>query len=177
MKICFSIDQEQALTVSKQAYDEGLTVSAFSKRAVILHSNSLKRAEIRPQPDRVSEKLESQFEVLPLLEEIKQSMQEHFMVLTLNVKNQVIAKRVVFKGSLSSSIIHPREVFVDAISDRAAAIIIAHNHPSGDLTPSQEDNHMTKRLQDAGDIIGIKILDHIIVARDNSEHFSYTRGY
>lgn len=88
---------------------------------------------------------------------------EHFMVLLLNTKNRVISVETISIGSLNSSIVHPREIFNPAIRKSAAAIILAHNHPSGDPTPSREDVEVTKRIVEAGDIIGIKVLDHIIV--------------
>ncbi|MDF2606722.1 MAG: repair protein RadC [Bacillales bacterium] len=92
--------------------------------------------------------------------------QEHFVCLYLNTKNQVISKQTVFIGSLNSSIVHPREVFNTAIRKSAASVICAHNHPSGDPTPSKEDIDVTKRLVECGKIIGIELLDHIIIGDD-----------
>jgi DNA repair protein RadC len=89
--------------------------------------------------------------------------QEHFVCLYLNTKNQVIYNQTVFIGSLNSSIVHPREVFNTAIKKSAASVICAHNHPSGDPTPSKEDIDVTKRLVECGKIIGIEVLDHIII--------------
>ena len=89
--------------------------------------------------------------------------QEHFVSLYLNVKNQVIHKQTVFIGSLNSSIVHPREIFKRAVLQNAASIIICHNHPSGDPAPSQEDIDTTKRIYDAGKILGIELLDHVII--------------
>ncbi|MDF2945536.1 MAG: repair protein RadC [Bacillales bacterium] len=92
--------------------------------------------------------------------------QEHFVCLYLNTKNQIIYKQTVFIGSLNASIVHPREVFNTAIKKSAASVICAHNHPSGDPTPSKEDIDVTKRLVECGKIIGIELLDHIIIGDD-----------
>ena len=92
-------------------------------------------------------------------------------MLCFNTKNAVVGAFEVSKGSLNSSIVHPREVFKRAILSNANAILVAHNHPSGDLNPSSEDINMTKRLESAGDIIGIKVLDHLIVGENNFYSF------
>ena len=88
---------------------------------------------------------------------------EHFVVISLTTKNRVIAIETASIGSLSSSLVHPREIFKNAIRLSAAAIILGHNHPSGDPTPSREDLKITKRLVEAGKLIGIEVLDHIVV--------------
>ncbi|MDQ7112346.1 DNA repair protein RadC [Staphylococcus simulans] len=88
---------------------------------------------------------------------------EQFEVLFLNSKNIVIRHEVIFVGTLNSSVVHPREVFKAAIKWSSNAIIVVHNHPSGDVTPSKEDIHTTKRLQECGRVLGIELLDHIII--------------
>lgn len=93
---------------------------------------------------------------------------EVFLVVQLNVKNHVIAQEVISQGTINSSIVHPREVFQTAIKNGAAAIIVCHNHPSGDPSPSDEDRQVTKRLVEAGKIIGIPVLDHVIIAKQES---------
>jgi len=100
------------------------------------------------------------------LHHIKNKKQEHFVLLTLDGARRLINNRVVSIGTLMSSLVHPREVFSFAIEDRAASIIIAHNHPSGSLDISEQDREVTRRLRQAGDIIGIRLDDHIIVAGD-----------
>ncbi len=87
---------------------------------------------------------------------------EHFKALHLDVKNQIIHEETVSVGTLSSSLVHPREVFKSAIKRSAHGLIVAHNHPSGDTSPSEDDIVTTKRLKEAGDVIGIKLLDHLI---------------
>jgi len=98
-----------------------------------------------------------------VMEEMRFLTQEHFVCLYLNTKNQVLQKRTVFIGSLNASIVHPREVFKEALKRSAASIICMHNHPSGDPTPSREDIEVTKRLAECGKLIGIDVLDHIII--------------
>jgi DNA repair protein RadC len=97
------------------------------------------------------------------------------VVLLLDVKHRVIAEEVVSIGILDGSLIHPREVFKAAISANSAAIIIAHNHPSGDPAPSGADREVTKRLRDAGKILGIPVVDHVIVGCTGA-HFSFREG-
>lgn len=89
--------------------------------------------------------------------------QEVFKVIFLDTKNSVLGIKEVFKGTLNSSVVHPREVFAAAIKKQCASIIVSHNHPSGDVSPSKEDINITIRLKEAGDILGIKLLDHVII--------------
>jgi DNA repair protein RadC len=94
---------------------------------------------------------------------IRNEMREHFACLTLDSANHLIACRVISIGTLTASLVHPREVFVNAILDHAAGIIVGHNHPSGDLQPSQSDLNITRQLRSAGKLLGIKLIDHIII--------------
>lgn len=98
-----------------------------------------------------------------LMPELRDAKKEHLKSLLLSTKNQVLRIHTVSVGILDSSLVHPREVFKDAIVASAAAIIVAHNHPSGDPTPSAEDRRITQRLAEAGQILGIELLDHIIL--------------
>ena len=91
---------------------------------------------------------------------------EHFIALFLDTKNRIIGEEVVSVGTLNSSIIHPREVFSSAIKASASSVVIVHNHPSGECVPSEEDKEVTKMLCDAGEILGIKVLDHVIIGKD-----------
>jgi DNA repair protein RadC len=95
--------------------------------------------------------------------QLKGKKKEHFLVLCLDTRNRLINCKPVSIGSLDTSIVHPREVFKEAVSSCAASVIFAHNHPSGDPEPSKEDVELTKRLAKAGEIMGIEVLDHIIV--------------
>jgi DNA repair protein RadC len=94
-----------------------------------------------------------------------------FLCISINGANEVITTRVVTVGLVNRSQVHPREVFADPITDRAATIIIAHNHPSGDLIPSKEDTEVTRQLKAAGETLGIKLLDHIIF--NNKGYYSF----
>lgn len=98
-----------------------------------------------------------------LMHDMTSLKQEHFVVLFLNVKNQILHKQTIFIGSLNASIVHPREIFREAVKRSAASIICAHNHPSGNPTPSTEDIDVTKRLYEAGILMGIELLDHVII--------------
>lgn len=98
-----------------------------------------------------------------VMEEMKLLKQEQLKVIMLNTKNVVINVKKVFVGSLNSSIVHPREVFNDAIKKSSASIIICHNHPSGDPTPSDEDIKVTIRIKKCGEILGIQLIDHLII--------------
>ena len=95
--------------------------------------------------------------------EFRDSRKEYFLVLLLDGKNRIIRRVQISEGSLNQSIVHPREVFSPAVKESAAAVILVHNHPTGDPAPSTEDIAITRRLREAGDIMGIKVLDHIIV--------------
>lgn len=91
---------------------------------------------------------------------------EHFMVMLLNQKKALLSVETVSVGTLNGSMVHPREVFKQAIKRSAAAMILAHNHPSGDCTPSEQDELVTERLKEAGEIVGIEVIDHIIIGQD-----------
>lgn len=97
------------------------------------------------------------------LSELKSAAQEAFLVIALNAKNRVINKHLISLGTVSSALVHPREVFRPLIQSGASYTILAHNHPSGDPTPSSEDIKITRQLISAGEIMGIKVLDHIVI--------------
>ena len=99
------------------------------------------------------------------------AQKEHFFSLHLNSKNQLIREVLISIGSLSTSVVHPREVFAPAVRDSSAALIFLHNHPSGDPAPSREDKECTQRLIHAGQILGIRVLDHIVMG--HSDYFSF----
>lgn len=101
--------------------------------------------------------------------------QEHVIILSLSTSNKIISKDVIFKGSLNQSIIHPREIFKTAISNGACSIVISHNHPSGNIQPSKEDVEITKNLVSIGKTMGIPVLDHVIIAKNN--YFSFKDNF
>jgi DNA repair protein RadC len=129
-----------------------------AKATLIAAALEFSRRRIRPEGLRLS----FPPDVLPLIRHYADRKQEHFICVSLNGANEVITCRVVSVGLVNRSQVHPREVFADPITDRASAIIVAHNHPSGDLEPSKEDLEITRQLKSAGEILGIRLLDHIV---------------
>lgn len=105
--------------------------------------------------------------------ELQNSDRETFCVLHLNAKGKPLSMSVVSVGSLNSTLVHPREVFKASILSNAAAVIFMHNHPSGDLTPSEDDKRTTKQLEKAGKILGIRVVDHIIVGENKENYYSF----
>jgi DNA repair protein RadC len=133
-----------------------------SKAMQILAMNEILK-RIR-QAEKPITKISCAEDVFKLMhDELKDKKEEHFYVLMLNNQNNIIAEQEISKGILDASIIHPREVFKPAIKNSASKIILVHNHPSGNPEPSREDLDITEKLTEAGDQIGIKILDHVIV--------------
>lgn len=101
---------------------------------------------------------------------MREQKRENFIELCLDTKNQIIKEETISIGSLNANVVHPREVFKTALAESAAHIIVVHNHPSGDPSPSREDIEITKKLVEAGKIIGIEVLDHVIIGE--GRHFS-----
>jgi DNA repair protein RadC len=97
---------------------------------------------------------------------IKDKAKEHFKLILLNPRNKIIGISTISIGTLNASLVHPREVFKDAIVHSAASVVLAHNHPSGDPEPSEDDLTITKRLTEAGKILGVEVIDHIIVGKN-----------
>jgi DNA repair protein RadC len=149
--------------------DHLLTVPGMglAKGAQILSAFELARRHLLKE----TIKIECAKDVLPLVADVASKPQEHFVCISLNGANEVIEKRVVTIGLLDKSPVHPREVFADVIADRAAAVILLHNHPSGDIQPSQADRRTHDQLFEAAKILGIRILDNIIVTRKG--YFSF----
>ena len=129
-----------------------------AKAALILAALEFARRRIKPDGFKISQPSD----LLPLVRHYADRKQEHFLCASVNGANEIIQIRVVSIGLIDKSPAHPREVFADPITDRASAVILAHNHPSGALTPSEADREITRRLQDAGYLMGIAVLDHII---------------
>jgi DNA repair protein RadC len=151
-------EHKDALTLDPLLEVPGM---GLAKASQILSAFELARRHLLSD----SVKISCANDVLPLLTDITGKQQEHFVCISLNGANEVIAKRIVTIGLLDKSQVHPREVFADVISDRAAAVIFAHNNPSGDLQPSEADLRLQDQLTEAGKILGIRVLDHIIVSR------------
>ncbi|QEN05421.1 DNA repair protein RadC [Thiospirochaeta perfilievii] len=141
-----------------------------AKASMIGASMEFSRRRLTPSIQKISYPTD----ILPAVRHFVTRPQEYFIVITLNGAHEIIKTRVISIGILNKTLIHPREVFSDALKDRAASLVLAHNHPSGNLEPSNEDKEVTKRLISAGDILGIKILDHIIFS--HRSYFSFTEN-
>ena len=130
----------------------------FAKACAISAAYEFFRRRVRPH----GLKVRHASDIIPLVSHLAARMQEHFVSISLNGAHEVIATRVITIGLVNSSQIHPREVFSELITDRASAVIVAHNHPSGNLAPSDQDRDVTKRLKTSGELLGIHLLDHVI---------------
>lgn len=148
------------------SYDDLRSVVGLgeAKIPVIVASLELARRYLMDSDQPI---IDSPEKAVELLADIRDKKQEYFVCLTLDGANRLIAKRVVTIGTLTTSLVHPREVFADAIADRAASIIVAHNHPSGSLEASTADQEVTNRLRQVGELLGISLVDHIIITKDN----------
>jgi len=148
---------EQELTVIKG-------VGKVRARQII---SAFKLARLMAVPKKCPHVIRSPQDVWQLLApDLNYLQKEHFVCLFLNTKNHVIDKETISIGSLNAAIVHPREVFRAAIKRAAASIVCAHNHPTGDPTPSEEDIRLTARLAEAGTLIGIEVLDHIVLGHE-----------
>lgn len=135
-----------------------------AKRVNIVRLKMVKEGSILYKERRIKSPEDASVLLKQFLGEVDR---EYFIVLCLDTKNQPTAINVCHIGSLNASIVHPREVLKPAIISNAASIIVAHNHPSNDPTPSSEDIEVTKRLAEAGKVIGVELLDHVIVCSDS----------
>ena len=138
-----------------------------AKATLILAAIEFARRRIKPE----GAKIETPADLLPHVRHYADRKQEHFLCASINGANEILNVRVVSIGLIDRAPVHPREVFADALSDRASAVIVAHNHPSGGLEPSASDLEVTAQLKAAGAIVGIALLDHIIFNRTG--YFSF----
>ena len=182
-RIAFSITNDQCRFVRKAAKNEGMAPSTFAKRALLMttknqcawfecNSKQGYPIVVHEDADRCKySRIQNPADVANWLRDIAKAKQEILVAMTLDSNNNIIHRRIVTVGLINCTHVHPREVFYGAITDRAVHIIIAHNHPSGNLKPSQEDKDITLRLKASGKIIGIEISDHIIVT--SKGYFSF----
>ena len=138
-----------------------------AKAAIILAAIEFTRRRIKPEGFKIN----APKDIFSHIRHYADRKQEHFLCAAINGANEVMSIRVVSIGLVNATQVHPREVFADPLTDRASAIIVAHNHPSGDLTPSKNDISVTQRLISAGNILGIKLLDHLIF--NKQEYYSF----
>jgi len=153
------------LSLEKLLNIHGLGVAKASQ--IIASLELAKRYTSQSNP-----KITSAQDVYDELKAFSTKQQEYFLVITLDGASHIINTRTVFIGTLNQSLVHPREVFADAIADRAAGIIIAHNHPSGTLSASRADIGITQRLEEVAKLVGIELLDHVILAKDGFYSFA-----
>jgi DNA repair protein RadC len=132
-----------------------------AKATLILAAIEFARRRIKPE----GTKIEKPADILPLIRHYSDRKQEHLISASINGANEVMNIRVVSIGLVDRTSVHPREVFADALTDRASGVIVAHNHPAGSLEPSVWDVEITKQLKAAGDVVGVVLLDHIIFNR------------
>ncbi len=164
-KISADIEKILDKTGGDPSYKELLEVTGMgmAKAAQIVAVFELSRRYM--EEDSKVVKISCPEDVLPVVEDIRSKQQEYFICITLNGACEVIKRHTISKGLLNQSLVHPREVFADAIVERCASVILVHNHPSGNLKPSQADLDVTKRLCNSGNILGIEVLDHVIVTK------------
>ena len=154
-----AIDLERLLTIHGLGQAKAMQILAaveLTKRYVIRSSKRIRNAA----------------DVYEELREYRDRKQEYFLSMTLDGASHIIQTRTVFIGTLNRSLVHPREVFADAIADRAAGIIVAHNHPSGTREPSEADVAITRRLSEVAKLVGIELLVHVIVTREGYYSFA-----
>ena len=151
--------------VNNLTIDDVMSVKGIgkAKAAIVFAALEFWRRYYKNQTTPV---IDSPEEAAKQFDNIKHRKQENVVMITLDGARRLIGKHEISRGTLASSLVHPREIFFPAIEDRAASIIIAHNHPSGMLTISEQDKEVTKRIKDAGDLLGIPLDDHIIITED-----------
>jgi DNA repair protein RadC len=157
---------EKGLEVKAEDLTQFAGVGA-AKATLILAAIEFARRRIKPD----GAKIITPADLLPHIRHYADRKQEHFLCASINGANEILNIRVVSIGLIDRTPVHPREVFADALSDRASAVIVAHNHPASGVEPSQSDINITAQLKAAGEIIGIELLDHIIFNR--TEYYSF----
>lgn len=164
---------QRLLRNSSVSYEALMTIKGVS---TVTAGKILAALEIsRRHLVRDSLPLHTQKDILARFDDIRAKQQEHVVCLSLDGGQRLLALRVITIGTLDIALAHPREIFADAITDRAACIIVAHNHPSGDVSPSNKDIELTQQLAGAGQLLGIELRDHIIVSR--TAHFSFRQHH
>lgn len=153
------------LTIEKLCQIHGLGIAKASQ---ILAALELSKRYFLSQHRQISDAQD----VFDELKAFADRKQEYFLTITLDGASHIIETRTVFIGTLNQSLVHPREVFADAICDRAAGIIVAHNHPSGTREPSRADIQITQRLKEVSRLVGIELLDHVILTKQGYYSFS-----
>jgi DNA repair protein RadC len=152
------------------AIDDLITIEGIGTAKATLMTAAFEFVRRRVKPKGL--KISHPTDILPLIQHYGDRSQEHFLCISLNGANEVLQVRVITIGLVNQSHVHPREVFADVIVERASAVIMAHNHPSGRVEPSREDTEVTQRIKVAGDLLGIELLDHIVFTQNNYYSFA-----
>jgi DNA repair protein RadC len=167
---------EVAKQILKKYSKKRLLKMQYEDLAKIKGIGPAKACTILAAQELIKRAMEVQEETLPIIQSVKDVMaqavylrdktREHFMVIYLNARNEMVFKKPMFIGTLNANLVHPREIFNEALKQNAASVILVHNHPSGDAEPSEDDLEITKRITEAGKIMGIDVLDHIIITKN-----------
>lgn len=162
-EICTLIKERQ----NTVHYDDLILIPGIgpSKAAQIMACFEMGRRYCSPHSGNIKVTKPQDVLLLTVIADIRDKRQEYFICITLNGAGEVLESRIITMGLLNHSLVHPREVFADAITDRAASVICIHNHPSGSLDPSPQDIAVTTQLREAGLLLGIQLIDHIIVTK------------
>jgi DNA repair protein RadC len=136
-----------------------------ARASVLLAAIELGKRLFCKEEDDIMPIVDGPESVYGLTRDLSKHKKEHFVALYLNAKNRVLKQETISIGSLFATIVHPREVFAPALSVNAAAVVLAHNHPSGDPEPSPEDKALTRRLAEAGKLMGVEVLDHLVIGK------------
>lgn len=169
LKSCSSIQDLKNFTINKLKTIKGL---GSVKSITLLASLELGRRVYETSDTYNNTKINCSLDIYRYFAKyITEEKQENFLVVYLDTKSKCISHKILFKGTINMSIVHPREVFKTALLENASAVVLLHNHPSGDTTPSEADNEVTKNMIEVGNIMGIKVLDHLIVSRN--DYYSY----
>jgi len=155
-------------------YEELIKTKGISqaKACKIISAVELTKRFLKFKDDETLPVIKSVKDVVAQSVYMRDKKREHFLVLFLNARNEMIDKKPMFTGTLNANLVHPREIFARAVENKSASIIVVHNHLSSDPEPSEDDITVTKRLVEAGKIMGIEILDHIIIAKGKVFSFS-----
>jgi DNA repair protein RadC len=162
-----SLKELLAMPWSKLATLHGIGEAGAA--ALLASAELVRRGMNQPDPGRLV--LQSVNDVAAQAIEIRDKKKEYLLAFFLNARHQLISKELISIGTLTASLAHPREIFAPAIGQAAAGVILVHNHPSGDPSPSDEDIRLTRRIAQAGQIMGIDLLDHLIVAQSGCHSF------
>lgn len=180
---CFGTDEEKSKLIAESLEGEPefsgcekfLMCAKLPKASVRLFTEFLSELRHRRTPSELVKEsfpvIQSVNDIVSQVSEYRDKKKEYLLAFFLNARHQLIAKEIVSIGTLTASLAHPREIFSPAIGKAAAGVILCHNHPSGDPSPSEEDMRLTKRIAQAGMILGIDLLDHLIVASQGCYSF------